>query len=127
MKDKAEEQLKERIKSLEELLSSSTLNIWSTSSANSGKIMIFSKIPSVASSKVKPKCSWILNNGATHHITPIIDSFTPYVPCMGNRKLQSDEGTLLPVAGLGTITIEPLGKLEHVLHVPKLFISLNSV
>ena len=44
-----------------------------------------------------------------------------------DRKVQTADGTLLTVSGIGTITLNPIGKLEHVLHVPQLFISLVSV
>ena len=41
-----------------------------------------------------------------------------------NRKVQTADETLLTISGIGTITLDPIGKLEHVLDVPQLFISL---
>ena len=43
------------------------------------------------------------------------------------KKVQTADGTLLTVSGIGTITLKSIGTLEHVLHVPQLFTSLVSV
>ena len=53
--------------------------------------------------------------------------FTSYTPCGTNKKVQTANGTLLTVAGIGTVNLAPIGKLESILHIPKLFINLVSV
>ena len=60
-------------------------------------------------------------------MTPMMDFFTSYSPYPNNRKVQTDDGTLLTVLGIGVISLEPIRKLEHVLHVLQLFISPISV
>ena len=60
-------------------------------------------------------------------MTPMINLFTSYVPCSMNRKVQTAYGTLLTVSGIGTINLDPIGRLELVLHVPQLLISLALV
>ena len=41
--------------------------------------------------------------------------------------MQTADGTLLPVIGIGNIKMQPFGILANVLHIPKLFVSLISV
>ena len=53
--------------------------------------------------------------------------FESYEPIAPGKHVQTADGTLLPVAGLGTMHIQPIGLLTHVLHVPKLFVNLISV
>ena len=50
-----------------------------------------------------------------------------YEPCVSNKRFQIVDGTLLQVAGMGSIKLEPIGLLTQVLHVPKVFISLVSI
>ena len=123
------EALKARLKKLEDLLSTSSSIIGSTSVANSGKDFILDKIFTIIDNvpNIDPRKTWILDYGSTDHMTPMMDFFTSYNPCPNNRKVQTADGTLLTVLGIGVISLEPIGKLEHVLHVPKLFISLISV
>ena len=113
------------------ILANSSSIIGSTSVANSGKKFILDKFFSITSTKpltpVEISNSWILDSGATDHMTPTHDLFSSYVPCTMDRKVQTAEGTLLTVSGIGTITLKSIGELEHVLHVPQLFISLVSV
>ena len=120
--------LKEKVDHLVVLLANSQSIIRSTSVANSGKKFILDKNFSITSPKslnsVEIGKSWILDSGATDHMTPIYDFFSSYIPCTMNRKVQTANGTLLTVSGIGTIKLKSIGTLEHVLHVPQLFISL---
>ena len=65
--------------------------------------------------------------GATDHMTPIIDLFASYKLCTTIYNVQTADGTLLEVAGIGRVHIDPIGLVSTVLHVPKLFINLVSV
>ena len=98
---------------------------------NSGKHVISSKKISIITPQSTvhkdPRNAWILDSGATNHMTPIADLFTSYTPCPNNKNVQIADGTLLVVSGIGTLNLDPIGKLEHVLHVPQLFVSLVSV
>ena len=119
------EALKTRLKKVEDLLSSSSSIFGSTSVANSGKDFILSKIFTIIENipNIDPRKTGILDSGATDHITPMMDFFTSYSPCPNNRKVQIVDGTLLTILGIEVILLEPIGKLEHVLHIPQLFIS----
>ena len=43
------------------------------------------------------------------------------------KNVQTADGTLLPVVGVGTMKMQPIGTITNVLHVPNLFINLISV
>ena len=50
--------------------------------------------------------------------------FITYSPCPSNRKVQTANGSMLTVAGIGRVKIDIFGILEDVLHIPKLCINL---
>ena len=60
-------------------------------------------------------------------MTPMLDKFESYESSTTRQNVQTADGTLLEVAGISSIHVEPIGLLSRVLHVPKLFISLLSV
>ena len=68
-----------------------------------------------------------MDSGATDHITPLIDLFASYKQCTTVYNVQTVDGTLLEVAGIGSVYIDPISLVSTVLLVPKLFISLVSV
>ena len=135
LKDKADKSevdwLKEKIHELAALISKSTSIIGSTSMKNSGKHFILSKKFSIITPQSTlhkdPRTTWILDSRAIDHMTPIADLFTSYTPCPNNKNVHTADGTLFVVFGIGTLNLDPMGKLEHVLHVPQLFFSLISV
>ena len=102
--------------------SSATSIIGSTSVANSGIKTLISSFH--LNSQGHP---WILDSGATDHMTLTNKFFKSYEPIAPGKHVQTADGTLLPVAGLGTMEIPPIGLITHVLHVPKLFVNLISV
>ena len=71
--------------------------------------------------------SWIIDSGATDHMTPTSHFFHSYTPCPSSRKIVVANGTLATVAGLGNIHITPTLILKDVLHVPKLSANLISI
>ena len=71
--------------------------------------------------------SWILDSGATDHTTPTYSHFISYELCVSDKMVQTADGTLLQVAGIGSVKLEPIGLLTQVLHVPRIFISLVSI
>ena len=101
---------------------SATSIIGSTSVANSGIKTLISSFH--LNSQGHP---WILDSGATDHMTLTNKFFKSYEPIAPGKHVQTADGTLLPVAGLGTMEIPPIGLITHVLHVPKLFVNLISV
>ena len=65
--------------------------------------------------------------GAAVHKTPISNIFVPYEPCTIDRKVQTADGKLVMVAGIGSVKVEWTGLLTHVLHVLKPLVTLISV
>ena len=70
---------------------------------------------------------WIIDSGATDHMTPTSQLFHTYTPCPSSRKIAVANGSLTTVAGFGDIHITPTLILKDVLHVPKLSASLVSI
>jgi hypothetical protein len=74
--------------------------------------------------KSKP---WIIDTGATNHMTGASDLFISYTPCSGKDKVRVADGSMVPIAGRGSIQCTKSLSLSHVLHVPKLPVNLLSV
>jgi len=52
-------------------------------------------------------CDWMLDSGATVHISPIMDDFLDYVPALVKGHVRTAEGpTDLVVEGSGTVLIQ---------------------
>ncbi|KAA0034891.1 reverse transcriptase [Cucumis melo var. makuwa] len=43
---------------------------------------------------------WILDSGATNHLTGSFESFVSYTPCASNEKIRIADGSLAPIAGV---------------------------
>ncbi|KAA0054884.1 Beta-galactosidase [Cucumis melo var. makuwa] len=52
---------------------------------------------------VDGKNPWILDSGATDHLTGSSEHFISYAPCAGNEKIRIADGSLAPIAGKGQI------------------------
>ncbi|KAL0560757.1 hypothetical protein IC582_001170 [Cucumis melo] len=61
---------------------------------------------------------WILDLGATSHLTGFSKHFVSYTPCAGNEKIWIADGSLVPIAGKGQIVLFDDFSLHNVLHVP---------
>ncbi|WVZ24536.1 hypothetical protein V8G54_003080 [Vigna mungo] len=70
---------------------------------------------------------WVLDSGATDHMTPLHKYFSTYSPCPNNKKISTADGTLITAAGQGDVQISPSMTLKNVLHVPKLSTNLISI
>ena len=70
---------------------------------------------------------WIIDSGASDHMTSISSLFDSYYPCPGNKKVRVADGSLSSIAGKGSIKISGTIELKNVLHVPKLSCNLLSV
>ncbi|KAL5777605.1 hypothetical protein ACOSP7_010531 [Xanthoceras sorbifolium] len=71
--------------------------------------------------------SWIIDSGASDHMTSVSSLFNTYSPCSGLEKIRIADGTLSSIAGKGLIKISENINLNSVLHVPKLACNLLSV
>lgn len=48
---------------------------------------------------------WIIDNGASDHMTNSSNLFNSYIPCSGNEKVRIADGTFSSIAGKGLIKI----------------------
>ena len=64
--------------------------------------------------------TWVLDSGATEHMTPLNSRFVSYQRYLGGRSILTAGGGRLPVAGIGAVYVAGLGVVQHVLHVPAL-------
>ena len=71
--------------------------------------------------------SWIIDSGATDHMTSKSQLFHTYTPSPSNKKIAVANRSLATVAGFGDIYITPTLILKNVLHVPKLSANLVSI
>lgn len=60
-------------------------------------------------------------------MTRLSNLFTTYSPRPSSKKIATAEGSLVTVAGIGNVKINPSMKLKNVHHVPKLSTNLISV
>lgn len=72
-------------------------------------------------------CSWIIDSGATDHMTGSPSLFSAYKPCAGNQKIKIADGSLSAIAGKGSIILSSTLTLHNVLHVPNLSCNLLSI
>ncbi|KAK3004629.1 hypothetical protein RJ639_019506 [Escallonia herrerae] len=71
--------------------------------------------------------SWIIDSGATDHMTSCSHLFSTYTPCARNKKIKIADGSLSAIARTGSIVLSPSITLHNVLHVPKLSCNLLSI
>ena len=71
--------------------------------------------------------SWIIDSGATDHMTSKSQLFHTYTPSPSNKKIAVANGSLATVAGFGDIYITSTLILKNVLHVLRLSANLVSI
>ena len=71
--------------------------------------------------------SWVIDSGATDHMTHSSHKFITYDPCLSNRKISTADGSLSTIAGQGNVLINQALTLKNVLHVPNLSTNLLSI
>ncbi|XP_068340467.1 uncharacterized protein [Pyrus communis] len=77
-----------------------------------------------------PTYSWIVDSGASHHMTADIIGLSQVMPFEGSEKITIGNGTNLHIKSSGTTTINTDTHslvLKHVLHVPQIARSLLSI
>ena len=74
--------------------------------------------------KVEP---WIIDSGATDHMTSYKKLFSSYIPSSNNHRVKVAGGSYSLVVGIRTITISPEIPLQLILHVPNLSCNLISI
>lgn len=78
----------------------------------------------IALSSVTPNShsSWIIDSGATDHMTSCSKLFFSNNPCAGNRKIKVADSSFLAIVGMGSIKISHSLTLHNVLRCPKLIL-----
>ena len=76
---------------------------------------------------VSPSHTWIVDSGASDHMTGESTLFSSYSPCAGNQKIKIADGSFSAIAGKGSVVLSPMLTLKNVLHVPNLSCNLISV
>ena len=64
--------------------------------------------------------SWVIDSGATNHMTSKSQLFRIYTSSPSNKKIAEANGSLATAVGFGDIYITPTLILKNVLHVPKI-------
>jgi transposase InsO family protein len=114
----------DQVEELIRLLKSSSLSgIPNASLAQTGN---FSTPTSLSCTSNMP-APWIIDSGASDHMTGLSSLFQTYSPCPGNKKIKIADGSFSPIAGEGKIPLSTHIDLKNVLHVPKLSYNLLSV
>ncbi|XP_022890732.1 uncharacterized protein LOC111405878 [Olea europaea var. sylvestris] len=70
---------------------------------------------------------WIIDSGASDHMTGNYELFSDYISCSGSLKIRIADSSLSSIIGIGTIVVSPLITLKSVLHVPNLSCHLISI
>ena len=70
---------------------------------------------------------WIIDSGASDHMTSSSHLFSTYFPCSGHEKIRIADGSFSPIAGKGLIKLTEKMILSSVIHVPNLACNLLSV
>ncbi len=73
--------------------------------------------------------NWILDSGASRHVTGMCGEFASYKPYPFTRKetIETADGTSCPVKGEGTVQCTPSITLSSVLYVPSFPVNLISI
>ena len=71
--------------------------------------------------------SWIIDTGATNHMTGASNLFTSYTSCSGKDKVHVADGSMAPITGHGSVRCTKTLSLSPILHVPNFPVNLLSV
>ena len=71
--------------------------------------------------------TWIVDSGASDHMTGDFQVFTTFKPCAHSQTVRIADGSLTPVIGTGSVTLSDDLLLSSVLFVPKLNCNLLSI
>ena len=110
-----------------ELINKQTLNSSNLNGGdNTSSAMLAGKTLCFMSSTMQPL--WILDSGATDHITPYLTSFRSYKETVGpDNFITTTNGYRAKVKHIGSVKLTPNIILHDVLHVPELHFNLISI
>ena len=114
---------KEQLEQLKAILSgpSSTSIQPTTSVAQKGNYS------SALTTKIETSHSWVIDSGASDHMTSHLNQFITYSPCTSPIKIKITDRTLTPVAGIGSIKLSLTLTIHFAFHVPNLSCNLLSI
>jgi hypothetical protein len=78
-------------------------------------------------SATPPDDPWVIDSGASDHMTGMSPLFLSNNPCSGKDKVRIADSSLSPVLGKGSVSVTPSMTLTSVLHVPNLAANLLSI
>ena len=84
----------------------------------------FSNSHALSASEDYFSSAWVIDSGATDHMTSFSHWFSSYNLYLGNRKINVADGTLAIVAGQGTKNLSPTLSLKSILHILRLSVNL---
>jgi hypothetical protein len=70
---------------------------------------------------------WIIDSGATNHMTRASNLFTSYTSCLGKDKVRVAYGSMVPITGRGSIRCTKTISLSPALQIPEFHVNLLSV
>ena len=70
---------------------------------------------------------WVIDSGASKHVTGISSLFKAYTPHAHSETIQTADGTSQPIHGVGSVECTPSLCISSVLHVPSFPVNLLSV
>ena len=117
---------KKQIGNLCKLLQSSNPTVNPSSSCSLAQKSNYLTV-SLYSVKPNSNCPWIIDSGATDHMTRSSKLFSACRPCAGNQKIKIVDGSLLAIPRKGLVIISPSITLHNVFHVPNLLCNLLSI
>lgn len=71
--------------------------------------------------------SWIIDSGASEHMTGAYNIFSTYTCFISPRTITLADGSVSPIFGIGTVILSPTLTLRNVLFVSKLAYNLLSI
>ena len=74
-----------------------------------------------------PSSSWVIDSGASHHVTGMSSLFFTYHVCSGSNKVRIADGSYSSIAGKGNIIATPFMYLSSIFHVPNFSLNLLSI
>ncbi|XP_073112311.1 uncharacterized protein [Elaeis guineensis] len=95
-----------------------------SSQGNFAQIGISDQIHALNCSNFFP---WVVDSGASNHMTGSFRDFVSYIPCSGHDKVRLADGSFTPISGKGSIKCTFELPLSSVLHVPRFPINLLSI
>ncbi|XP_073117068.1 uncharacterized protein [Elaeis guineensis] len=95
-----------------------------SSQDNFAQIDISDQIHALNCSNFSP---WVVDSGASNHMTGSFRDFVSYIPCSGRDKVRFADGSFILISGKGSIKCTSELSLSSVLHVPRFSINLLSI